>query len=252
MKLLLVTLMLSLSSFNASALETAKDINHRIGGHTCGEQVKKLITKWGAIGSWQMSPSFVNPGKEFTFKSPSLNIGEWVQIQFKTDRTIILEKLTATTIISKSYADKGNSCDSKIVLKSFEYNDKYMKNAFTDFQLKESLKRNKKGVIYIWSPNMPLSVTGLDYLLKHAKKMGIHVTAIVDPFTHKKAVSSLIETGKVSKKNAKRLESYELIQRGAMTHYPAFFTYKDGFLSRGPKFGYEDDKQTLNFLKERF
>jgi hypothetical protein len=239
-------------SIKVSALETVENINKRIGGHTCQQQVKKLIIDWDASGSWQMLPTFVNAGKEFTFKSPTSSIGEWVQIQFESENAITLKKMSAKTIISKKFEDKGNACNGEIVLRKLKNNKKHIKNIFTDLQLKESLRKNKKGVIYIWSPNMPLSVIGLNYLLKHAKKLGVHVTAVVDPNSPEKALSSYIQSGKVSKKSTKRLESYELIQRGAMIHYPAFFTYKNGQLSRGPKLGYEDDKQTLKFLKERF
>jgi hypothetical protein len=245
-----ITLLTLIFSFNSYALVNSSQMNDLISKHNCHTQISKLIKDWKSKGSWQKEASLNLDGG--VYKTPTTTIGSWIRMDIQKNKTIVLQKMTAKMIVNKVFENDGNSCLGEVAVRAVKYDEKYLAKSFTDTQLINSLTKNKKGIIYVWSPNMPLSVEGLEYLKRHATKMGVHVTAVVDPNSPKSAIQKLVASGKISKDAMKPLESYELIQRGGLVHFPAFFSYSNGKLSRGPKLGYENDKQTLNYLKEQF
>ncbi len=97
---------------------------------------------------------------------------------------------------------------------------------------------------------MPLSIKNLEYLTKQAKKLNVNLVVTVDPATPKDLIKKYVQSGKIKKEWTKPMESFDLINRGALIHFPAFIPFKDGKPSRGPKLGYEDEVQTLEYLKK--
>ncbi|MBT7610997.1 MAG: hypothetical protein HN576_14640 [Bacteriovoracaceae bacterium] len=245
--LILLSFLISLNSY---ALVNKGQMKDLLSGHKCKKQIIKLLSNWKSNDSWQKIANI--DLSRSVYKTPSHKIGSWIRMDIQNNKAIVLQKMTSKMIISKEFAYDGNSCSGEMAVRSLKYDEKYLSQSFTDAELINSLSQNKKGIIYIWSPNMPLSVTGLKYLKKHAKKMGVHVTAVVDPNSPKSDIDALVTSGKIDKEALRPLESYDLIQRGGLIHFPAFFSYENGKLSRAPKLGYEDDKQTLNYLKKQF
>lgn len=245
-----VAILLFFLSFNSFTLEPASKIKDRLSKYSCYKEIDKMLKDWKTEESWQIEPILFS--NVISFKTPTKTLGAWVRLKFENEDTLFVEKMTRNNILSKTFKKKSNNCNGEVAVRPFTYNEKYLKTAYTDEELQNALSKNKKGIIYIWSPNMPLSVTNLDYLMKHAKKMGVHVTAVVDPATPKEMIKKLVKDGKIKNNQTKPLESFELINRGGLIHFPAFFTYEDGKLSRGPKLGYEDEKQTIKFLKDHF
>jgi len=92
---------------------------------------------------------------------------------------------------------------------------------FTDARLRELLARNTSGMIYVWSPRMPLSIQGIAEARAAANTLGIAFTAVVadaDPAELRDVDSSLTHS----------LASLELVYRNATIHYPTATFYRDG------------------------
>jgi hypothetical protein len=97
----------------------------------------------------------------------------------------------------------------------------FSKTVFTDEDLKYVLEKNDQGIIYLWSPFMPLSILGREEIIDVAKKMDIGLTLVVDPLA--------IETQTPDP----LMKSRALMVHGVLDHYPAVSIYSDGKLLEG-------------------
>lgn len=102
---------------------------------------------------------------------------------------------------------------------------------FTDADLLRLLKSQKQGLIYVWTPTMPLSVEGIEFAKKAAKERKLHLTVLMDAEAEKDHVKTVQEQGRVIASEVTRVASHELYARQVSRHYPVVYMYKDGFLS---------------------
>ncbi len=108
------------------------------------------------------------------------------------------------------------------------------RDLFTDVDLKNYLQKNASGIIYVFSPRMPLSLLGLEEARGTALSHGVSFLALLDP----------METNSQSSKDPRYnhipiLASKELIRRNATQHFPAKLFYKDQKLTGSFNPGYE-------------
>lgn len=244
-KTLLLTLLMSSPAWSYDSLT---ELGKKFGKHACWGRVSLMTAEWGSSDSWQKTPPS-QPDQE-AFKTPTGNVGSWIEFKAVSNQIFQLTKMSAKSSLIVTFDQSSGTCRSGSVVKNYKYNEKYLKTAYTDESLQRTLQAAKKGVIYMWSPNMPLSITNLQYLSKQAKELGIKLVVTVDPATPKALIKKYVAEGKIKPEWTKPMESFDLINRGALIHFPAFIPFKDGKPDRGPKLGYEDEVQTMNYLKE--
>ena len=105
------------------------------------------------------------------------------------------------------------------------------KKGFTDKELKAALKKNKQGLIYVWSPYMPLSVEGLHEIKDAAKKLKMNLTILQDGKAKASESAKWVTQKRVLASELTPVASSELYARQVQLHYPVLYIYKDGFLS---------------------
>jgi hypothetical protein len=111
------------------------------------------------------------------------------------------------------------------------YDSAAMAHGFSDDALRDLLRRNARGMIYVWSPGMPLSINGLAEARAAAQALRVSFTAVVadarpgeiDSLRQVPRLSSLI-----SPADTRAMESVELVYRNATVHFPAVVLYRDG------------------------
>lgn len=120
---------------------------------------------------------------------------------------------------------------------------------FTDNKLRILLRENDYGLIYVWSPGMPLSEKGLVEIDKICKELGITLTAAIDPnakaFINEDAQYDQLRQQSIDNK----LQSYTLQKQGALDHFPAMIFYKDGKIITPIIHGYEQINGMKKFIK---
>ncbi len=242
---LLLTLLISSPAWSYDKIT---DLGDKYGQHACWGRVSLMTAEWGSSDSWQRTPPS-EPDQE-AYKTPTGTVGSWIEFRAVSKEIFQLTKMSAKTSLVVTLDQTKGTCVSESVVKNYKYNEAYLKTAYTDENLTRTLKAAKKGLIYMWSPNMPLSITNLHYLSKQAKELGIKLIVTVDPATPKDLIKKYVAEGKIKEEWTQPMESFDLINRGALIHFPAFIPFKDGKPSRGPKLGYEDEVQTMNYLKE--
>lgn len=209
----------------------------------CSHEVAKKIKSFGEPSRWVRMIAG-RPG-DFAYRAP-IDIGSWVQVVVTKDTTT-LSKMTESNAISFHY--KNESCVPESAIKNAPLEVLPKENMLGDIALKELVKKNKTGVIYVWSPHMTLSAQGYHTINSAAKKLGVTVHSFVEAGAKEKSVLSIAKKNRIPASALTPMKSFDLAMRGASLHYPAIFTFKDGKLSRWPKHGYENEIQFEEFLK---
>lgn len=131
----------------------------------------------------------------------------------------------------------------------------YGEDSFTDAKLYEVIGKPADkywGVIYLWSPAMPLSVEGIREIKNAMATLGNNgkLVVLADGRVDYADVRKALELNKVDGAEVMQIASEELIDRGATLHYPAAIVFKDGFLSNKKYIGYKPGPSFARFIKK--
>ncbi|MES2522266.1 MAG: hypothetical protein V4617_06190 [Gemmatimonadota bacterium] len=123
-----------------------------------------------------------------------------------------------------------------------EYDPRVMAESFTDAALRDVVHRNTAGMIYVWSPRMPLSVSGIAAARASARALGVTYTAVMAD-----AGGARVPLHEVAAEDARPMESLEIVYRDGTVHYPAVILYQGGAVLEGVIPGYKsrDAYETL-------
>lgn len=109
---------------------------------------------------------------------------------------------------------------------------------FTDDDLKHLVAKQRTGLIYLWSPFMPLSAQGRKEIGTVADELDVPVTTIIDPLADPAHTTDPL------------MASHILMNFGMLDHYPAIAFYKSGHLIEDVLvLGYEPAKTLTPLLK---
>lgn len=188
----------------------------------CSKQINEILKKWKGLNDWRLN-------KPVYYLTPTENLGEWVVVHMDNEK-YYLSKVSEKqelrlTMVKKSCAKKLELVEKKVVSRGF-----------TDSDLKKKIGKDKQGIIYLWSPHMPLSVQGLPVIKKLSKKKNWDLIVLLDP----KAKADKELEGHFSKTDLVRPQSFELKMRNAYLHYPMLLGYKNGKILNKVKYGFEE------------
>lgn len=111
----------------------------------------------------------------------------------------------------------------------------------TDRSLNKFMQDNQKGIIYVWSPYMPLSVLGRQEIIQIAKDLNLPVLLTIDPSARG------IQT------EDQKLESRILMRSGVLDHFPATLLFENGKLRDDVLIhGYENQIPLTKLIQDYF
>jgi hypothetical protein len=120
---------------------------------------------------------------------------------------------------------------------------------FSDKNLFDLLNKNLKGgIIYFWSPHMPLSVRGIASMKTAAKKLAVPVLFLVDPLADSKAILAAAKQGQLSTSEIMLAKSRILYNKGLTLHYPTSIFYFNNKLSNRKYPGFKPDTVYQNWI----
>lgn len=179
----------------------------------CTNEVLGSVQTMGVPLKWESPKKGVVTSKT--------NAGGVITLVTKKDESIL--SYNASDFQSK-LSFKTPECKLKVL------NLDNKKFVFNDDDLNKLLKENKRGLIYLWSPHMSLSVYELVEMKEYAKSLSLPTLTLLDLNADMKFSKELIEKYKLSPNYLKRMNSRELEKFGATVHYPSTILYKDGKL----------------------
>ncbi len=175
------TILFSLSSFSVTT---------KIA---CFDRVTESITAVGTIKEWYDFPD----GKAGEFFE-----GGYIELYLQ-DESSVLVTHTKQNVLALKFSEP--SCQTVLVSKRNEH------TGFNDLDLGKLMTKNKKGIIYLWSPQMILSEREKD----HFPKLDYPITVLEAP-------------GKGEAGSRKKLSPYTSLYLVNPVHFPQTFFYRDG------------------------
>lgn len=113
---------------------------------------------------------------------------------------------------------------------------------FTDADLDALMNAHDWGVIYIWTPYMPLSVEAIQEIKAAVKANGGHLTILLDGKAKVGDAKEWVKKGMALDSELVQVASEELYSREIGTHYPVAIMYKNKFLSNSDYVGHKKNE----------
>lgn len=186
------------------------------------------------------------------FRSPVEKVGEWLELRLAGKKSPELFVLSRDKMIEYSWL---STCEtvSKILPPLELFKKDGLAEAFTDADLEALLKSKKKGVLYLWSPNMTYSVTEFRLFRDVAKKRKMEFIPILDhqaKFVDAKAAAKVVGVDV----SGRKLASVDLYMRHGTLHFPTVFVFANGKIHQKRIVGIltatDFDKMLGEWLKE--
>jgi len=207
----------------------------------CSAPIEAVERQWGGTGQWRhLAPYPVRRDA-----SPTDSVGVWLERWRMHDGRVELRRVSASeTAVAAAVAPH---CTLRMTVYRRSFDAAAMAGAFTDDALRTLLRSEPRGLIYVWSPGMPLSLRGLAQAEAAARHLGVAFTAVLADAQPGEADSLRVDTA-----YKQTLESVELVYRDATIHYPAVLFYQDGVVLGGAVPGYKHQRTYEALAKERF
>lgn len=252
--LVLLTVLLFVFSIHIYA-QTKNSVNTTI-------QLKQKQT-YNCAGSIQKHLSEYIPVKEwFNLKADDekQNFAQEL-VGYQTKSKFIHMIITDQMIILRQYEYKfmtefhffNDKCTPQFYeIKNIVYDKSTKSTPFTDYDLVEliyqsSLKPKQKFLVYIFSPLMPISMTGVQQAKRISNELGISFHPVLGTSVETKWESSIQEL--VLPNRIYKLESSILIKEGAELHYPSAVIIQGGRMNFPIRLGYDEPTRFKSYLK---
>jgi hypothetical protein len=185
----------------------------------CGEQILASLGEWESRREWVQAAPTMDGAR--VFRTPTQKVGTWLEVTVFPDGRINTAKMSAEMYARVDWF--ADDCAPKIAVSTNKYDKKRMAKAFTDAELAKEIQENKSGLIYAWSPHMPLSIQGYELARKAAEKAKVRFIPVLDPYAEGRKVAS--DGGG---KKGKAIESLDLLLRGMTIHFPSALVFHNG------------------------
>ncbi|HEY6219439.1 MAG TPA: hypothetical protein VIV65_05250 [Gemmatimonadaceae bacterium] len=207
----------------------------------CAAVLTDLEKEWGATGEWRkLAPYPVERDA-----SPTDSVGVWLERWKLADGSVELRHVSAAETRVAALHESG--CVPQITSHRRSFDPAAMRGSFTDDDLRGLLRNHGSGMIYVWSPRMPLSVCGIEEARAAARDLGIRFTALVADADSDEARAAVRNP-----RDRRAMESLELTYRDATIHYPTTLYYRDGQISGTAIPGYKTRSVYVTLGRERF
>ena len=104
---------------------------------------------------------------------------------------------------------------------------------FTDVDWDRLRATQPRGLIYVWSPKMPLSISGLPEIRAAALELGLPLAEVLDPGLSSKEVAE----ARARIPGVRVGRSFDLDYRGAFLHFPSVLVHEQGSVRGAPILG---------------
>lgn len=180
----------------------------------CSAQTAALVERLAPAPFWTSLPDSQLHARVRRTRGPK--IGSWVIENTYSDGHV--ELVLRTMDEAKLFTWEQPDC--RLQYASRKINTLVPAHPFTDADLGQLVAGKKAGLIYAWSPKMPLSEDSIRDIAEAAKSMGLELTYVVDPNVDIALVERVAEP--------KQMHSLELAMLGMHLHYPSTLVYADG------------------------
>lgn len=201
----------------------------------CAEAVSRQLQAWGVV-----PPPRVEPGATMRHW-PTGRLGTWVT-EVRSPETVALLRVTPSqlTRLEWSAACAVRAEDSPRPAAAAP--------GFSDEDLAALVSSGRPGVLYVWSPHMPLSVDGYQALAAAATARGLTVHPLLEPGADRTFAEASLARGGLPRDALRIADSVELWYRDVHLHTPVILVYARGRITGDAWPGYHSAEEYGGFL----
>lgn len=198
----------------------------RIGAESpCQPLVQEQLRAWAVVEPARPQPGTSAAGVVRHW--PTSQLGVWVV------ESIGIEASQVTRVDPRSVTrvEWGARCDVSTTSRD---RSAQPPPRFSDADLAALLAKSPRGVLYVWSPHMPLSVDAYAALVQAANARALEVTALLDPAADREFARASIDRSALQAAALRVADSVELTFRDVLVHAPSIQVYEGGRLQGSP------------------
>lgn len=169
-----------------------------------------------------------------SFRTPTQQFGVWLEIQRHPGAAPILMRLTENGTTHVEFA-KADCAPTLSVLPGTLRHEPLP--WLGDVELEAMMKKNPKGILYLWSPRYAHSLTAFTELKAAAEKVGVPVFSAMDPASPADLTKSTSAKAKAQGLDSKTFSAMELFARNVSGHYPKTIVFHQGLIAGQPIVG---------------
>lgn len=231
----LAALGLSLLAPGAGGAQVARPV----ADAPCQREVQAQLSRWNVVSPPRAQPSAADGGVVRHW--PTATLGTWV-VELGHAGEASLVRMAPDRITRVAWSA---SCAAAETARD---RPRVPEPRFDDHDLQRLVGASGRGVIYLWSPHMPLSVDGFRSLRVAAEARGLAVQAVLDPAADRAFAAASLAAAGLPATALRVADSVELLFRDVALHAPSIQAYGGGHL-RGSAFpGYHSAEEYGAFL----
>lgn len=217
-----------------------------LAAHTpsrCAPHIADQRAAWGAIAPPRMQPPAADGATVLHW--PTATLGTWV-VEVVGPRETSLHRVVDGEVTGVTWS---TDCVPSTV------DTPRLGSAggrFTDADLRRLVAHHPRGLLYVWSPHMPLSVDGVRVARIVAERRGLPVTILLDPSANTGLARSVIARHGWPADSAIVADSTELRFRDVLVHAPTIQAYARGRLVGSAFPGYHTVDEYSAYLDRTF
>lgn len=233
----------------STALRTISSEDVKI---TCETQVLDLLSKLETPTEWIpiTGPLIPKEGHFRLFKSGTENKNITLELGTADKQTRVKRSDLRNMVIYDFTA--ASKCEMKMSVHKFDIPKSKRMPEFTDIEvgrlMKESAQNQSTVLFYLWSPNMNLSVTGVNEIRKIAEELGMKLVVMADSSANDDRIKKTTMAETWPWDYGYTLEADLLKSRNMGIHFPALIVMKNGELSDSMRPGYDEPVRLKKFL----
>lgn len=212
-------------------------------GTFCEDQIRNVLNSWNVRSSWERLISI--EGKDRFLSSISDRFGQWayLEIEQRNSTVVTLSKQSQTSINKVTFR---SGCSPQ----KADHISTPIQNRFTDHDLAKLIKKEKDFLIYIWAPEMPLSLSGLTEVTFYAKSQNLPLHVFLYNGSSEQYAKMSGRGHRFPASYYKKIDSFDLRMRGISAHQPVVVRFKNGFITGRLLFGYKSRDEYEKIYKE--
>ena len=217
------TLWLAAATFAAQPQGGAAQQPRTVADAGCHDAVERRLAEWGAGAERFRDPD--GPLGARQWRLPTREIGTWVLVHEAVGEPLSVARVNARTTTRVSF---DAQCRELSTTASVQPGAAPDTAAFTDDDVRAMLDAAPHGVVYLWSPHMPLSVDGYRTVSDVARRMGLSFTALRDPMSDAGYAAAVAKEAGLPASALRTFASIELSFRQLNLHAPAVLVFSGG------------------------
>lgn len=179
------------------------------------------LAAWQSTG--EMFPDVADPLGGRSWRLPTRQLGAWIVVTIDPDLRPTLTRIDAREARRITFDD---ACSVEQRVQPMQAGASGA-GAFDDDSLRALVGSHRVGVIYVWSPHMPLSVDGYRSVARVARDLGIAMTAVLDPNANARYAQAVASSARLPADALTPFRSVEMVFRNATTHAPSVLIYRN-------------------------